>query len=82
MTVGQDVRNMQEHVLVAFASRRVLNIARTAALDLNSAASLMLDVLHIRSAVSDDLGSQIEAGDRVKGDGDLFLGPFALQCLG
>ena len=68
---------MQEHILIALAIRRGLEIARAAALDLHSATSFLLYVLHVRTAGADDLGAQVEARNRIQADGDLGLGPLA-----
>lgn len=69
---------MQEHGFVAFALGAVFNEARATALDLNAATGLLLDVLHIRTALADDLRAQIETGDRFEVDGDALVWPFTL----
>jgi hypothetical protein len=49
-------------------------------LDLNLAAGLLLDELDVVSAASDNLCSQVKAIDRLKGNRQLLLRPFALIC--
>ncbi len=50
-----NVRYVQEHWLVALAASALLNEARAATLDLDSAASLALNMLDVRSTMADDL---------------------------
>lgn len=69
---------MEEHSLVTFTTSARFNEARSTALDLNTATSLLLDVLHISTALSDDLSTQVETGNRLKIDGDALIRPFAL----
>lgn len=70
---------MQEHGLIAFALSAVFDEAGATALDLNTTTGALLDVLHIGTALADDLGPQVESGDRFKIDGNAFLWPFALR---
>lgn len=65
------------HVLIAFAVSCGFKVTRPSALDLHSAASLLLNILHVRPAVADDLSSEIEAWNGLQVDGDLFNTPFA-----
>lgn len=69
---------MKEHRFVAFTASARFDESRATALDLNTATSLLLDVLHISTALSDDLGAQVETGDGLKIDGDTLIRPFAL----
>lgn len=69
---------MQKHILIALAARRGFHITRPATLDLDTAAGLLLDVFDVGSAVSHNLGTEVEARDGFEADGDLLLGPFAL----
>lgn len=68
---------MQIHLLIALHLGIVLLETAASALDLDSAASLLLDVFHVRPASSDDLGAQVESGNRLKVDGDALFGPLA-----
>lgn len=72
---------MEEHVLIALAPCCKLQVARTTALDLDTASGLLLNVLHVGTAMTDNLSSQVESGNRFKLYGDLLLGPFALFRL-
>ena len=72
------VRYVQEHWLIAFPASTGLHETRATAFDLNLAASLLLDVLHVGTALSDDLSAEVEARDRFEIDRDALLGPFAL----
>lgn len=49
------------------------------AFDLDLAASLALDPFDVFASSANDLGSQVEAADRFKIDGNLLLRPFALH---
>lgn len=69
---------MKEHRFVAFTASARFDESGATALDLNTATSLLLDVLHISTALSDDLSAQVEAGDGLKIDGDTLIRPFAL----
>lgn len=71
-------RYMQEHRIVAFALRAVFDETGATALDLDTAAGLLLDVLHIRTTLTNDLGAQIKPGNRLKIDWDALVRPFAL----
>ena len=72
---------MQIHGLVAFTIGAMLHEARVAALYLNAATGLLLDVLHIGTAMPDHLSSQIETRDRFEIDRDSFFWPFATSKL-
>jgi hypothetical protein len=77
----RNLRDMKEHVLIALAPCRKLQVARTTALDLDTASSLLLNVLHVGTTMTDNLSPQVESGNRFKLDWDLLLGPFALFRL-
>lgn len=70
---------MQEHRLIALALGAVLDEARATAFDLNTTTGALLNVLHIGTALANDLGTQIESGDRFEVDGDAFFWPFTLR---
>jgi hypothetical protein len=77
--LGQYARNMKEHVFIAFVVGRALEVARSTAFDLHATTSLLLNVLHIRPAVADDLRSQVESLNGFQVNGNSFLGPFPLH---
>lgn len=72
---------MQEHRFIAFPASAGLHETRTTAFNLNLAASLLLDVLHVGTALADDLSAEVEARDRFEIDGDPLLGPFTLYTI-
>jgi hypothetical protein len=73
---------MQEHVLIALASGGKLQKPRTAALDLDTAACLLLDVLDIGTAVANHLSTEVEPRQGLEDDGDFLFRPFALWEFG
>ena len=68
---------MQIHLLITLHLGIVLLETASSALDLNSAARLLLNVLHIGSTSSDNLGAQVESGNRLEIDRDALFGPLA-----
>lgn len=70
---------MQEHILVALKAGSLLEVTGAATLDLDPASGFLLDVLHIASAMANNLSTKIESRNRLKSDRDLFLGPFTLR---
>lgn len=72
---------MEEHVLITLTAGGNLEVARTTTFDLDTAASLLLDVLHVGSAMTDHLSPQVKARERLKFYRDFFLGPFSLFQL-
>lgn len=72
------IRDMKKHGFIAFMVSRCFKVARASAFDLNTASSFLLDMLHIGTAVADDLSTEVEAMNRLKVDGNLLLGPFPL----
>ena len=72
---------MQIHRLIAFSSSAMFNEARSAALDLDLAASLLLDMLNISTTLPDYLSTKVKSGNWFEVDRKPFFGPFALwQC--
>lgn len=69
---------MQEHGFVTFPASARFDESRTAALDLNTAASLLLDVLHVGAALADNLSTQVESRNRLEVDRNPLIRPFAL----
>lgn len=69
---------MQIHGLLALLVGAVFHESRTSSLDLDTASSLLLNMLHVRTTVPHDLGPQIEPWDGIKIDWNSFLRPFAL----
>lgn len=70
---------MQVHGLVTFLASARFNKARATALDLDTTASFLLNVLHIRTTLSNYLGAQVESGNRFEVDRDALIGPFTLN---
>lgn len=75
------LRNVQEHRLVAFPAGAVLHEARAPTFDLNPATGLLLDMLDIGTALSDDLSTQVEPGNGLQVHGNPLLGPFTLEAV-
>ena len=69
---------MQIHRLIAFPSSAMFNEARSAAFNLDLAASLLLDMFNVSTALPDYLSTQVESGDWFGVDRKPFFGPFAL----
>lgn len=58
--VGVRSSDVKKHVLITLMVGSRLQVARSPALDLHTAASLLLDVLHISTTMPDDLSAQVE----------------------
>lgn len=56
---------MEEHGLIALLTCTVLHETGTASLYLHTTSRFLLDVLHICTTMTDDLRSEIEAGQRL-----------------
>ena len=50
-------------------------------LDLDTASGFLLDMFDIRTALTYNLSTEVEAGDRLEVDGDLFFRPLALRNM-
>ncbi len=72
---------MQIHGFVAFAASVSLDESGPAALDLHAATGFLLDMLHVRPAMADHLGTQVEARHGFQIDVDALFRPFALQKM-
>lgn len=70
---------MEEHVFIAFSVSGSFKVAGTTALDLNTAFGFLLNVLHIRTAMTDNLRTKVEPWDGFEINGDSLLGPFSLN---
>jgi hypothetical protein len=70
---------MQVHGLIALSIGGHLPEAGTTSFDLDFAASLLLDMLDICSALANNLSSKIETLDRLQINGNTLLGPFPLK---
>ena len=68
---------MKEEGLFALF-RSVFSVARTAALDLDAAAGLLLDVFDILPTVAHNRSPEVEARDWLQVNKDLLFGPFTL----
>lgn len=75
------LRNMQVHLLIALHLGIMFFEAAASALDLNSAAGFLLDVLDVRSASSDNLGAQVESRNGLEIDGNALFGPLAASQM-
>jgi hypothetical protein len=51
------LRDMEEHVLVAFPIRGCFQVARSSALDLHTTSSLLLNVLDVSTTMSNNLSA-------------------------
>lgn len=72
------IRDVKVHILVTLTVRCCFQISRATALDLHAASSLLLDVLYVRSAMTNDLSAKIETRGWFQINGDLFHTPFTL----
>lgn len=71
-------RNVQEHRLITLLASARFNESRAAALDLNTAAGLLLDVLHIRTTLANNLSTQVKSRNGLKINWNTLIRPFAL----
>jgi hypothetical protein len=71
-------RNVKIHVLIALLTSPVFHESRATALDLDTASGLLLDVLHIRTSMANNLSAEVKARKRFEIDRDLLFRPFAL----
>lgn len=69
---------MQIHGLITLLTSRMFHETRATSLDLNSATSLLLDVLDIRASMANYLCTKIEAWKRLKFNRDFLFRPFTL----
>jgi hypothetical protein len=74
-------RDVKVHGLITFLARLRLHETRSAALDLDLAAGLLLNILDIVATTTYDLRTKIEATDGFKTNRELLLGPFATTKL-
>ena len=72
---------MEIHRFIALSVRAVLHKARVAAFDLDTAASLLLDMLDVSATMTYHLCPKVEARDWLKVNGNALFGPFALQFV-
>jgi hypothetical protein len=75
----QNLRDVKIHGLFTLLTGLGLHKPRSAALDLNLAASFLLNVFDVVTSATDNLCSQVEATDRFQAYGKLLFGPFALE---
>jgi hypothetical protein len=76
-TAPKYVRNVQVHLLIALHLGIVFLESTAPSLDLDSATRLLLDVLDVRPASSNDLSAQVEARNGLEIDWDTLLRPLA-----
>lgn len=72
---------MQEHRLITLPASTGLDKSRAAALDLDTAASLLLDVLHVGATLADNLRTEVESRNGFEVDGNALIRPFALYIV-
>ena len=72
---------MKIHVLITLTISTRLHEPRATALDLDAASSLLLDVLHVSSSMTNNLSAKVKARNRFKVNGNLLLGPFTLFSI-
>lgn len=72
------LRNMKVHRLVTLSISGMLQESRAASFDLNTASSLLLNMLDILPTMTDNLSTKIKAGKRFEIDRNLLFRPFAL----
>lgn len=70
---------MKVHLLITLLASTMFHEARPTTLDLDSASSLLLNVLDIRTSMTNNLSTKVKTRDRLEVNRDLLLGPFALQ---
>lgn len=69
--------NMKVHWLIAFTTSGMLDKSRATTFDLYSAASFLLNMLDVGAALSDDLGTKVEAGNWLQVNGYSLFWPLA-----
>ena len=74
-------RDMEVHLLIALHLGIMFLEAASPALDLDSAARLLLNVLDVRSLRSDNLGTQVESRNGLEVDGNALFGPLATSQM-
>jgi hypothetical protein len=75
------LRYVQKHGLITFPAGAWFQETGATALDLHLATSLLLNVLHICTSLSDNLSSEIESRDRFQVNRNPFLRPFTLYAI-
>lgn len=74
-------RYVEIHRFIALSVCAVLHKARVAAFDLDTAASLLLNMLDVSATMTYHLCPKVEARDWLKVNGNALFGPFALQLV-
>ena len=72
------LRNMEVHNLIAFLTCRMLHETRTATFDLDTATSLLLNMLHVGTSMTNNLSSKIESRKGLKINWNTLFRPFTL----
>lgn len=72
---------MQIHWFIAFLVSAVFLESRSAALDLDTAVSFLLDVLNVLTSLANNLRAQIKARDGFQVNWNAFFGPFWLHTI-
>lgn len=73
------LRDVQIHRVVTFPASAGLQETGSAAFDLDLAPRLLLDMLDIRTALSNNLRTEVESLDGFHTNGDFLLRPFTLH---
>lgn len=72
---------MKVHGLIAFSTGADLSESRATTLDLDLATRLLLDMLDISAALTNNLCTKVKSWDGLEVDRNAFFGPFALGKL-
>jgi hypothetical protein len=72
---------MQVHRLITLTASAMLHKSGTAAFNLNTASSLLLNMFHVCTAMSDDLRTEVETWDWLKVNWNSLLRPFTLNII-
>jgi hypothetical protein len=75
------LRYVQKHGLITLPAGAWFQETGATTLDLHLATSLLLNVLHICTSLSNNLGSEIESRDRFQINRNPFFGPFTLYAI-
>ena len=72
---------MQEHRLLAFSASTGFHEAGAPTFDLDLASGSLLNMLYIRTALSDHLGTKVKARNWLKVHWNPLFGPFTLRIV-
>ena len=60
--MSSGLRDVKEHVFITLTTSRVLDIAGATTFDLDTAASFLLNMLHVCSTMTYNLSTEVESG--------------------